>query len=544
MNRLIMCTFIAAATAGVALTAAGVSGSGPGTSQAAPAIHQLAGAGVSAVAATPGAQAWIARYNNGGNDRATSVAVSPDGTMMVVTGSSRSRTSGADYATVAYSTATGATLWAKRYNGPGNGRDAATSVSVSPSGRVFVTGSSYGGASRAADYATIAYQGTSGAQAWVARYNGPASRTDSATSLAVSPDGTRVVVTGSSAGKASGNDYATIAYSTVAGIQLWAKRYNGPAGSDGPAADKASAVIVSRNAAVAVITGGSAGDYATVAYRIAAAPVVFRGLGTWVDAYDYSALDPGTAISDMKAHGVNTLYLATARYDSPSDILYPEDVAAWLAAAHAAGIKVVGWYVPDYANLNRDVRRTLAIASYVSPDGQRFDGIGIDIEYPLDVASPAAWNQAVATQLARVRAGTTLPILTIVLPPVLIQNWPDPNRFATFPWSGIGADANAVAPMSYWTSYTPSRRCTAGDQQYCAYQYTRDNVLLSNNLTGLQVHVIGGAGQAAALSEVSDYVRAARETAAAGGGFYDYPTTRAAFWPYLGQLSLSNLPAP
>jgi hypothetical protein len=276
----------------------------------------------------------------------------------------------------------------------------------------------------------------------------------------------------------------------------------------------------------------------------ATAPLAFRGLGAWVDVYDYSALNPATAINDLKAHGVSTLYLATARYDSPADILYPSDVAAWLAAAHAAGIKVVGWYVPDYADLNREVRRTLAIASYISPGGERFDGIGIDIEYPLEVPDPSVWNQAVATHLARVRAGTTLPVLAIVLPPVLIQNWPDPNRFATFPWSAISADANAVAPMSYWTSYTPAHRCAAGDLHYCAYQYTRDNVLLSAQLTGLPVHVIGGAGQAATAAEVSDYVRAARETAAAGGSFYDYQTTNAAFWPYLEQLSLSGQPAP
>jgi hypothetical protein len=112
-----------------------------------------------------------------------------------------------------------------------------------------------------------------------------------------------------------------------------------------------------------------------------------------------------------------------------------------------------------------------------------------------------------------------------------------PDRFATFPWPAVGADANAVAPMSYWTSATPAPRCAAGDQQYCAYQYTRDNVLLSRQYTGLPVNVIGGAGDAATLAQVAGYVRAARETTAAGGGFYDYRTTKAEFWPYLAQLN-------
>jgi Repeat of unknown function (DUF346) len=271
--------------------------------------------------------------------------------------------------------------------------------------------------------------------------------------------------------------------------------------------------------------------------QVADAALTFRGLGAWVDTFDYSALDPATVVTDLQAHGVRTLYLGTARFDSATDILYPVDVAAWLAAAHAAGIRVVGWYVPNYADLTRDVRRTLAIASYVSPAGQRFDAIGIDIEYPLDVSSPSAWNQAVATHLARVRAGTTRPVAAIVLPPVLMRGWPDPNRWAAFPWSAVSADANAVAPMSYWTSYTPATRCAAGDPQYCAYQYTRDNVLLSRQLTGLPVHVIGGVGDQATLAQVSNYVRAARETAAAGGSLFDYRTTQPQFWPYLEQLT-------
>lgn len=271
-------------------------------------------------------------------------------------------------------------------------------------------------------------------------------------------------------------------------------------------------------------------------WQVADAALAFRRLGAWVDTFDY-ALNPATVVADLQAHRVRTLYLGTARFDSATDILFPSDVAAWLAAAHAAGIRVVGWYVPDYADLTRDVRRTLAIAAYVSPAGQRFDAIGIDIEYPLNVPDPNAWNQAVATHLARVRAGTARPIAAIVLPPVLMSGWPDPNRWATFPWAAVGRYANGVAPMSYWTSFTPANRCAAGDLQYCAYQYTRDNVLRSRQLTGLPVHVIGGVGDRATVAEVSDYVRAARDSAAAGGSLYDYQTTKAEFWPYLEQLT-------
>ncbi len=272
-------------------------------------------------------------------------------------------------------------------------------------------------------------------------------------------------------------------------------------------------------------------------WRLADAALAFRGLGAWVDTLDYAALSPATVIADLQAHRVRTLYLQTARYDSATDMLFPDQVAAWLAAAHASNIRVVGWYTPDYADLTRDIRRTLAIAAYLSPAGQRFDGIGIDIEYPLTVPSPSAWNQAVATQLGRVRAGTALPVAAIVLPPVLMRAWPDPSRWAAFPWSAVSADANAVALMSYWTSYTAATKCAAGGAQFCAYQYSHDNMVLSSQLTGLPVHVIGGVGDQASVPDVSDYVRAALGSGAAGGSLYDYRTTAPEFWPYLEQLA-------
>jgi hypothetical protein len=85
------------------------------------------------------------------------VEVSPDGAVVFVTGQSGTSTI-FDYATVAYDAATGARLWVRRYKGQGDGEDAATSLGVSPDGtQVFVTGHSNGGTTNY-DYATIAYR--------------------------------------------------------------------------------------------------------------------------------------------------------------------------------------------------------------------------------------------------------------------------------------------------------------------------------------------------------------------------------------------------
>jgi hypothetical protein len=221
--------------------------------------------------ASSGTQLWIADYNGPANglDFGRSLGVSPDGSKVFVTGESAGLW--VDYATVAYEAATGTMLWVERYSGS-NTRDTPTSLGVTPDGsKVVVTGTSSDVDFDENDYATVTYDASSGTQLWARLYTGPLAgspkRGAFAPSLAVSPDASSVFVTGANSPRYSNSDYATVAYDASSGSILWAERYNGP----GNNTDIARAVGVSPDGSKVFVTGESSGlgccrDYATVAY--------------------------------------------------------------------------------------------------------------------------------------------------------------------------------------------------------------------------------------------------------------------------------------
>jgi DNA-binding beta-propeller fold protein YncE len=138
-----------------------------------------------------------------------SVAVSPDGSTVYITGNATGVTSDADCVTIAYNAATGARKWLARYHSPGNG--GAAVVASPDGGTVFVTGSTSG--IHGSAYLTIAYNATTGGRLWLARHTGPGNNPDEATAAALSPDGSTLYVTGQSWRAGWSSDYATVAYS-------------------------------------------------------------------------------------------------------------------------------------------------------------------------------------------------------------------------------------------------------------------------------------------------------------------------------------------
>jgi WD40 repeat protein len=220
--------------------------------------------GTVAYDAATGAQLWLDAYKQAYHRSRVSLAVSPDSATVYVTGGSDAPGSSAPhYWTAALDAATGAQRWQATYHGPDT-QAASAAIALSPDGSaVYVTGS-VAQASGLFEYATIGYDAATGHQLWLASYR-TANANDNAAGLAVSPDGSTVHVTGTSIASSTGADYATVAYQATGGAQLWSARY-----AVTGAQDIAAGVVASGGNAIVTGTSGPSGgqtQFATVAYQ-------------------------------------------------------------------------------------------------------------------------------------------------------------------------------------------------------------------------------------------------------------------------------------
>jgi hypothetical protein len=259
----------------------------------------------------------------------------------------------------------------------------------------------------------------------------------------------------------------------------------------------------------------------------------YAGYGTWVDVYDFApsfqgsgppALGPDV-VDAMAASGVRTVYLQAAQQDerSPGALVDPAVVGQFLVRAQRAGLRVVGWYLPRFTDLDGDLAHLRAIADF-DVLGHRFDGVAVDIEWTEGVPDHRRRSAALVELSERLRAATDGdPLGAIVLPPLQIEvvntnKWPD------FPWRALESLYDVWLPMSYWTE----RRADSGLRD--AHAYSHENIRrLRKDLDDpdAAVHVIGGIGDQVTDRQAARFVEALDDMHAIGGSIYDWNTLAA-----------------
>ncbi|MGH9037832.1 MAG: hypothetical protein ACRD0O_18900 [Acidimicrobiia bacterium] len=261
----------------------------------------------------------------------------------------------------------------------------------------------------------------------------------------------------------------------------------------------------------------------------------FQGAGAWVDVWDYATTyqDPGEApvvgpadVAAMAASGARTLYLQTAgegRTVGPTED--PGQLGRFLAAAHARGVRVVGWYAPSLHDPSEDLVRLLTVAHF-SAGGEHFDGLAVDVD--VDQTSPKDRSQLLAlSRRLRAEAGPRFPLALIVPPTAALEQAELP-----FPWRPLDRLYDAWIPRIAWTP--------GGEDRAGPAARTRSSVVRLRELVGdpgAAVHPLGGMGGAVTESEARAFLRAAADTGAIGASVYDFRSTPAGTQSEIGIAS-------
>ena len=239
-----------------------------------------------------GQTTWVARYNGTGNNFDSPSALTIDDVGNVyVTGESYGVNTSKDFATIKYNSF-GIEQWVARYNGPENSADEAQAIVVEENGNVYVTGGS-GGPSR--EYTTIKYN-SSGDEQWVTQYNGPGDGNDEPSDIAIDAKG-NIYVTGESLGLGTRYDFATVKYNN-SGAEQWVARYNGPGNADDLAValsvDESQNIYITGTSSATGTLGVSGGDYTTIKYDSSGVvkwTIRYNGLGNEEDHANALSLD-------------------------------------------------------------------------------------------------------------------------------------------------------------------------------------------------------------------------------------------------------------
>ena len=231
----------------------------------------------------------------------------------------------------------------------------------------------------------------------------------------------------------------------------------------------------------------------------------------------------------MARDGVRTLYLQTGNYEQHVDLVRPRALGRFVDAAHAAGMRVVAWYLPAFTDPAQDARRALAAIRFRSATGERFDSFALDIEASL--VKPASLRSSRLLQLSarlRTAVGRRYPLGAIIPSPVGIRR--HPTYWPHFPYRPLARFYDVFLPMAYATD--------AGVRGAEATRiYDAADVEIIRTRTGkphVPIHLIGGLANAMGTREVAGFMQAVGDCAPLGYSLYAFSITRQASWEALG----------
>ena len=229
----------------------------------------------------------------------------------------------------------------------------------------------------------------------------------------------------------------------------------------------------------------------------------------------------------MHRDGVQTLFLQTGNYGHSVDLMRPKALGRFVDAAHAAGLQIVAWYLPSFADPVQDARRALAAIRFRSAKGERFDSFALDIEAGF-VKPVSLRNRRLLRLSARLRAAVGRYGLGAIIPsPVGMRR--HPLYWPHFPYRRLARFYDVFLPMAYFTDAD-----VHGARASRAY-LARDVVDI-RRATGnpkVPIHLIGGIAGSMGARETAGFMRAVADCTPLGYSLYEFPITSRATWSAL-----------
>ena len=240
------------------------------------------------------------------------------------------------------------------------------------------------------------------------------------------------------------------------------------------------------------------------------------GKGMWL--YEPAKTEGGNVnaiVAKAKATGLTHLWVRMgSAWDGFNVVPFVNQL---LPAAHAAGIKVIGWDFPKFEPVEADVQRAMTMIRHTTPSGDRIDAFSPDIETRAEGTRLTPEAARRYGSLLREAAGADYPLIVTVPRPA--------KERPTHPYADIVAGYDAIAPMIYWLDRQPDTDVTGALRDLAKF--------------GKPVYPVGQAYDGAAEGgrkgvpppeELFRFMRFAQNNGAAGVSFWSWQAANQPAW--------------
>ena len=262
------------------------------------------------------------------------------------------------------------------------------------------------------------------------------------------------------------------------------------------------------------------------------APVA--GKGMWFTNYFTRHVDVTKLVTEAKAAGLTHLYaeVAITRYG----FYAPISLDRLLPAAHAQGIAVIAWIYPTLENVTDDIRLSARVAQYVTPSGDRPDGLATDIEEVMDSGSVYTYGQVLRGLLGSDE--------------LMVNSAMHPFTHASYPYAAIAASWNVMAPMDYWHSRASHIYTAADVARFVTISVVtiRAAMLAAGVSSPIPIEELGqmydmysgdgaGTGHNPSGPEITADLEVARSLGCIGASYFEWQTATQAQWQALSAFA-------